>query len=317
MPAVGHIYRFIYMRHIKTQSKQFPQKLIIETCNYCNLKCVMCPYKGMTRAKTTMSLLLYRKIIDDAVSMGITEVTISGYLEPLLDKFLFERIQYAKSKGMRVGFSSNGTLLLKNDNLSNILNSHLDWIAFSVDGATKETYEKIRVGARFEDIVEGIGKLNQEKKKMRLVTPEIHLNCCVQEDNYEEVKTQRRKFFEIFKGTDIFEFGTVSTRGKEGKRLPRYSDFETPTIIRKHIYPCYTLYNYIYCLPDGIVPLCCIDYDGKIILGDMNVQTIAEIWESAQYQKIRQLHIEGRGDEMELCRTCKEFELSSFRWWQT
>ena len=118
-------------------------------------------------------------------------------------------------KGMRVGFSSNGTLLLKNNNLSNILNSHLDWIAFSVDGATKETYEKIRVGARFEDIVQGIGKLNQEKKKMHLVTPEIRLNCCVQEDNYEEVKTQRRKFYEIFKGIDIFEFGTVSTRGKK------------------------------------------------------------------------------------------------------
>ena len=98
MPAVGHIYHFIYMRHIKTQSKQFPQKLIIETCNYCNLRCVMCPYKAMTRAKTTMGMLLYRKIIDDAVSLGITEVTISGYLEPLLDKFLFERIQYAKSK---------------------------------------------------------------------------------------------------------------------------------------------------------------------------------------------------------------------------
>jgi len=276
----------------------------------------MCPYKAMTRAKSTMSMLLYRKIIDDAVSMGMTEVTISGYLEPLLDKFLIERIKYAKSKGLRVGFSSNGTLLLQNDHLGDILNSQLDWIAFSVDGATKETYEKIRIGARFEDVVDGVKTLIQEKKKMHLSTPEIHLNCCVQAKNYDEVNTQRRKFYEVFKGADVFEFGAVSTRGNEGERLPRGSDFETPTKIRKHIYPCYTIFNYIYCLPDGIVALCCIDYDGKFRLGDLNIQTIAEVWESNQYQIVRQKHMDGRGAEIEMCSNCKEFELSSFRWWQ-
>jgi radical SAM protein with 4Fe4S-binding SPASM domain len=261
-------------------------------------------------------MILYKKIIDDAVKMGITEVSISGYLEPLLDKFLIERIKYAKHKGMRVGFSSNGTLLMQNDHLGDILNSNLDWIAFSVDGATKETYERIRLGAKFEDVVEGVGKLIQKKAEMHLSTPEIHLNCCVQAENYDEVNTQRHKFYEVFKGADVFEFGAVSTRGNEGERLPRDSDFETPTKNRKRIYPCYTLFNYIYCLSNGTVALCCIDYDGKFRLGDLNFQSIAEVWESKQYQKIRQLHMEGKGARLETCSNCKEFELSSFRWWQ-
>jgi MoaA/NifB/PqqE/SkfB family radical SAM enzyme len=314
-PIMGVLYHFVYLRRIKGKLKKFPTTLIIESSNYCNLKCVMCPYKVMTREKCTMSMSLYRKIIDDAASMSMTEVAISGYLEPLLDKFLYERINYAKFKGLRVGFSSNGTLLLKNDNITQILDSKLDWIAFSVDGATKETYEKIRIGARFENVVNGVSKLVQKKAEMHLATPEIHINCCVQADNYDEIKTQRKKLYEILKGADILEFGTVSLRGGESKRLTRELDFETPRKNRRRNYPCFSLFNCIYCLADGTIALCCIDYDGHFRLGDLNIQTLVEIWKLEQYQKIRQLHIEGRGAEINICSNCKEFELSTFKWW--
>ncbi len=315
-PLTGDIYHFIYLCQIKRKCKQFPRMLIIEGCNLCNLRCVMCPYKVMTRGKSTMSMSLYRKIIDDAAHMGMTEVVISGYLEPLLDKFLFERIEYAKSKGMRVGFSTNGTLLLRNDYMKEILSSRLDWIVFSVDGVTKETYEKIRVGAKFEDVVEGVRRLIEKRLEMHLATPEIHVECCVQTQNYAEISTQRKKFFELFKGADVFAFGTVSMRGDEGEHLPRDLAFGTSVRSGRHIYPCRTLFSCIYCLCDGSVALCCIDYDGKVRLGNLNVQTIAEVWESEQYQKIRRLHLEGRGAQMKLCSNCKEVDSSCVRWWE-
>ena len=87
----------------------------------------------MTRKKDTMSMELYKKIVDDAAQIGIKELGLSNYGEPLLDKFLFERIEYAKSKGMQVGLTDNGTLLGRNDNVVRLLNSNPDWIEISID----------------------------------------------------------------------------------------------------------------------------------------------------------------------------------------
>jgi MoaA/NifB/PqqE/SkfB family radical SAM enzyme len=40
----------------------------------------------------------------------------------------------------------------------------VDRISFSVDGTTKETYERIRIGAKFEDVIENIINLLREKE---------------------------------------------------------------------------------------------------------------------------------------------------------
>ena len=109
----------------------------------------MCPYPDMTREKVLMSMDLFKKIIDDATTNSIKEVCLNFYNEPLLDPLLFERIKYAKSKGLRVMFNSNGCLLTE-EKINALLDSGLDSITFSFDAATKETYEKTRVGGDFE-----------------------------------------------------------------------------------------------------------------------------------------------------------------------
>lgn len=67
------------------------------------------------QTQSTMSISLYRKIIDAASHFGITEVSSTGLGEPLLDEFLLQRNEHAKSRGMRVGFpcaAGRGGLLL-------------------------------------------------------------------------------------------------------------------------------------------------------------------------------------------------------------
>ncbi len=314
IPVLADIYHLIYSRLISGRIGQFPKLLIIETCNICNLECVMCPYTEMTRPKSTMSMELYQKIIDDADFTGMTDICLNDYGEPLLDKFIFERIAYAKSRGMRVGFNSNGTLLLRGNNIKQILDSHLDWIVFSVDAVTKETYEKIRVGADFEQVVTGIAKLIQTKQEMGVATPEVQISCCVQAANYTEINTQKRAFYQFFKGADIVSFTPVSIRGDKVERLTRNLDFRMPVKSCRYTYPCNTLFGAITVVADGSVVLCCIDYDAKIRLGDLNNQTLKQVWESEQFQKIRRLQMDGGCADMPMCRNCKELEVASFRW---
>ncbi len=314
MPVVAHIYHLVYSRRISRKIRRFPTLLMLETCNICNLKCVMCPYTEMTRPKSTMSMELYRKIIDDASRIGMTDVCLNDYGEPLLDRLLFERVAYARSKGMRVGFNSNGTLLLKDDNIKRILDSRLDWIAFSVDAVIKQTYEKIRVGAEFEQVVAGIDRLSQTKRGMGLTIPEVQISCCVQAENYAEMNTQKGAFYRLFKYADVVSLSPVSIRGDKAERLSRKLDFRTPVDHRRHTYPCHTIFNSITVIADGGVVLCCIDYDGKIRFGDLNNQTLTQVWESEPYRHIRRLHLDGGGADIPMCRDCKEIEVATFRW---
>lgn len=55
--------------------------------------------------------------------------------------------------------------------------------------------------------------------------------------------------------------------------------------------------------PDGKVSLCCCDTYGEITLGDLNENTIEEIWNSEKYKNIIKLLKEGR-DKIKICKYC-------------
>ncbi|MFC1907529.1 radical SAM/SPASM domain-containing protein [Chloroflexota bacterium] len=315
MPLAGDVYRSIYSRRISSKSRGFPSLLNLETCNICNIRCTMCPNSAMTRPKSTMSMSPYQKIIDDAARIGIKEVSLLGWGEPLLDKLIFDRIEYAKWRGLTVRFNSNGTLLLDNDNIASLVKSNLDCIYLSIDGVTKETYEKIRLGAKFEDVVNGFGRLIEEKKRQNATTPEVRISCCVQVGNYTEIAHKREEYYELFRDADLLVFVPVLKLQNEGEHLPTDLDFKTPVKRRGHIYPCHNLFDVFNVFVDGSVVLCCLDYDAQVRLGDLNVQTITEVWESTQYENIRRLHLQGNGGKMKMCSNCSEFIKSSFSWW--
>ena len=49
----------------------------------------------------------------------------------------------------------------------------IERIYFSIEGATKETYEKIRVGANYDKVIDNIKRFIQLKKEMKSPIPEI------------------------------------------------------------------------------------------------------------------------------------------------
>jgi MoaA/NifB/PqqE/SkfB family radical SAM enzyme len=94
------------------------------------------------------------------------EVDLTGGGEPLLHPCLEGMVRLAKVAGCLVGFSTNATLL-NHEKSEGLLEAGLDWIAFSVEGATAETYEKIRVGAFFKEVIENIAGFQRLKEKQR------------------------------------------------------------------------------------------------------------------------------------------------------
>jgi len=276
----------ILARHVAPKMK--PRFMIIEPINICNLRCKMCPYKLMMRKKSKMSMELSERIIDDVIRFGIKEVRFAGWGEPTLDNLLFDRIIYAKRKGLIVGLTTNATLL--NEKIaSNILETDMDYIIFSFDGVSKETYERIRIGADFERTIENIRRLVKYRNERGLNRPVINVNIVLQDDNRIELP----KFKNFWKNyADGISVG-------EG-----YNLIAPLTYNIKRAYPCFRLFHEIMVMSDGKVPLCCVDYNGEVILGDLKSQTLEEIWASEKLKEIQKLHLKGEGYKIEICEKC-------------
>ena len=133
-----------------------PHLIWIEPTSTCNLNCIMCDRKAVSQRKVGfMDFELFTKIVDEAASLGVLQIEMGLGGEPLLHPRLTNMIEYAKNKGLMVGFNTNANLLDEQKSRA-LLNSKLDSIIFSVDGASKETYEKIRLKGDYDIVTKNI-----------------------------------------------------------------------------------------------------------------------------------------------------------------
>ena len=72
--------------------------LTVETVNICNNKCIICPYTVQTRARKTMSMKVFHRIVDEYASVGGGPISLTPMVgEIFLDKFLPERLRLLRS----------------------------------------------------------------------------------------------------------------------------------------------------------------------------------------------------------------------------
>lgn len=138
-----------------------PIRLDFENVSRCNFRCTMCTvsdwHKG-TRA-ADMPLQSFKRLIDEQT--GLVEIKVQGLGEPTLqgDDF-FEMIRYARARHIWVRTTTNASLLHLKDNYRKLIDSGVNEVQISCDGADKETFESIRRGSVFERVVENCKLIN-------------------------------------------------------------------------------------------------------------------------------------------------------------
>ena len=140
MPSLKNLmlgYNQLMQHHIPS-----PTMVNIEPTNKCNLKCIMCPRDKMERSLGVMDLETFKRVIDQCVETGVTHITLNGYGEPFIAKQIFEMITYTMQSSLNLKINTNGHYL-NPKNIDKLLDNPPSHLSISLDGATKETYEKI------------------------------------------------------------------------------------------------------------------------------------------------------------------------------
>jgi MoaA/NifB/PqqE/SkfB family radical SAM enzyme len=243
---------------------EFPKQIIIETTAYCTQRCLHCAHKTLKRKKGNMDISLYRKIIDEiADEAPHTEVWMAYYGEALILKHkLFVLIDYAKKKGLTNVVLNSNAMLLDEEMSKSLINSRLDRFIISMDGFTKETYEKIRVGGKYEEVLGNALRFLDILKSSNCEKPRFEMQFSIMEENQHEVDDFKNYW--NAKGVYVKIRPKASWAGRiEAKNLD-------PT---KERIPCKWALNHGAILWNGDLVACGVDSEGLFVAGNINNAT--------------------------------------------
>lgn len=283
---------------------RFPSFFEIETVYGCNARCTMCPAVG--GSKKIMTEAFFGRIAEQIAPQAshIRKVNLFRNGEPFLDPHLEERVRILKDLGVQcVSITSNMSLGMP-DRVEALLRNGLDVIDISIDSIEKKTYEGIRKGLRFETVMNNITDFITLRDKLGSHCL-IRIRMVLQKSNQQQWDSFRTFWTSKLAPGDTVLYHPIHNWGNQ---LNSFQAAIKPQLID---YPCVSLWSLLPVLVDGTVPLCNIDYASKVPLGDLNSQTIAEIWNGQVLAKIRSDHLEGRRNMYELCKGCNVWEFPS------
>jgi len=275
-------------------SDGLPVYLVVESTSICNLKCIMCPYPSMGRKNEHMSMTVFERIV--AEGAGFVEfMWLHLFGEPLINKNIYRMIDMAEDAGIRTGISTNATLL--DEKAANaVLDSKLSIILLCLDGATKETFERIRLGAKFDKVAANIRRF-AETKRSRQSNLKVDLQMIDMTANRQEEEL----FLQQWRGQG-FDSVTVKpfhTWANQDESLIQI----TPPAPPHQSGQCYEPWTGLTVLADGTVVPCCNDYAGRLPLGDLKTQSLGEVWNAEPMRALRRRFL---GEEPDLAGTICE-----------
>jgi len=284
------------------EAERFPKVILIDNTNACNLKCSMCDHNNVYKYRKIrrMDFSLYQKIIDEIAqenpSARVWEIFFG---DPFLCKDMAKRIQYAKDKGLTdVVLNTNGVLMTPSKS-QEFIEAGLDALYVGIDAASKETYDKIRVGGNFEQVVKNVLQYRDLLKKYGRSSQKLFVQFVESDLNEHEV-TEFKKFWKNH-GVNVKIRPKISWAG-----LIDASNLHNNEEVKRK--PCYWLMQTINICVDGRIALCSVDIHCRVPCGSVVDKSIKELWQD-QLKRYRMIHKEERWNELpQMCKECRDWQ---------
>jgi radical SAM protein with 4Fe4S-binding SPASM domain len=270
----------------------FPDHVYVELTNTCNARCRICATSKMQRKREVMSFELFRKIVDECGQRGAGKLLPFLHGESLLAPGVLDYFRYIRRSApqFHVNLTTNGARLTPDLAEAFLQERLLDSLIFSVDGATKETFERVRVGLSFDEVRENISYLVRRRDELGLTEPRVSAAMVTTDENRHEREAFRRAWRQVDEVTFSLFFNWAGRVG--GGARPHRINF------------CERLYRYLTILVDGRVVMCCFDSEAEHVVGDLKVQSIQEVWRSEAFARLRRLLYARDFEALDLCARC-------------
>jgi MoaA/NifB/PqqE/SkfB family radical SAM enzyme len=278
-----------------------PYLLIIDPCNYCNLRCPLCPtgLGTLDRPQKMMSLECFKNYFDPLAD-HLFEAYLHNWGESLLNKEVYKMIAYAQSRNVGTNLSTNFSETTKSD-LQNLVDSGLEYLIVSLDGTSAESYSKYRIRGRFENVIGNLAEIIRMRKAGGRKTPVVEWQFIVMKTNEHEIAEAEILAKKI--GVDLLRFIPVGMPYDTPDRKAT-ADRWFPVTVQGREYgqeieqqfgqankpgPCFYLYRSMVINADGGVAPCCVVYKQESDFAQLPAPDLMAVWNNDKYVSSRSL----------------------------
>lgn len=268
----------------------FPREIFLDLTSFCNHRCVFCanPY---IKGKSTLPRDMVHRVLQEAYDCGVRDLGLYATGESFLVKELPEYVKRAKDIGYEYLFITTNGALATPERAKAVIDAGLDSIKFSISAGTRETYKEIQGKDDFDKVIEHLKWISQYRKdsgrKFRLYVTMVYTTKTKSE--VETLKNIVSPYIDEWdphpltnqcgnmpsnNDIGVIEAGNPRARGS---RDICFQPFKSFTITS-----------------DGLVSACVLDYSQDLIVGDLNISTLQEVWTGEVYREFRKRHLEKR-----------------------
>ncbi len=279
----------------------FPLFLVFETFYRCNLKCIMCIHSNEKKSSIAydeqLSYEVYERIMKEASENYCPSMTLGGLSEPLLDKRMADMVALANRSGfVDIMINTNATLLTQ-DISRKLIENGLTRLRIGFDAATKETYESIRVGAKYENVKRNILDFIELRNRMNSQLPIVRISCVELSVNEKEID----EYVDFWKS--IVDYVSIQRyRPHEFTEDRKRASLGSGEKLIKNA-RCSEPWNRLYIRGNGDVMPCCNPGYASVV-GNVTQQSLKEIWNSTYMKKMRKALKEGNIEQFPKCKKC-------------
>ena len=307
---------------IKKRKEVFPKILTIEFTSACNAKCIMCPQPEMERGKENMSFEVLQKIIDDCQGKPLKKINLFWMGDSTVDKKLIEKCRMIRAglPKAKLYLSTNAQLLPEQRSRMIIDENLLDVINFDIDGFTKMTFEKVRVGLVFDDVVNNVKYFLKYKKQKLKKNPQTRVTIIDMKPTQHEIEKFVKYWSRLADIVDVNHYntwlGSQDDLNYDDSHLKdKHQNKLHQSTTGKFDFACTHPWEEMVIGADGRVGLCCLDHELKEEIGDVKTQTLQQIWQGDILKEYRNKHLRLDYQSIGSCKDCNAHTYQNEKLW--
>lgn len=286
-----------------------PFIIFIDPSDVCNFQCKFCPTGDREKMKNTagrnygiLDYDLYRKVIDDLEEFNDQIKVIRLYKdgEPLIHPRFVDMVKYAKAspKVQRVDTTTNASLLTKEIS-DGLIEAGLDRINISIEGVSEKQYiDFSQYKLVYSDLLENIGYLYENKTNLEMI---VKINGDILTEG------EKQKFLD--------DFGDITDGIFIESIMDCWPEFEQKKVkvneergiygneIKEVLVCPYPFYSFAV-NSSGMVSVCFLDWERKLVIGDVRNSSLKELWLGDEMQRYRKEFLSGNRNRIKTCANC-------------
>lgn len=285
---------------------KFPYAMCLNVHLVCNEKCVMCPraYHDVKKNSPIMSMDDYSKIISEFSSKGGRILVLNSFSEIFAVPEGVEYIKFVLENfpEIEMYIVSNG-LAFKPDIFDKLINSGFEGkVVISLHGFNAETYKNITGLDGFEKVksnIEYISKNHPHPERISIT------NIC-DWSNEEDISGIREFCNNLSINLAVINSHTFNGASKHKDSI---NHIDNNHVFAGCIAPVHDIgypFYQMYIMPNGDSVLCCRDFLGNTILGNVLKENIEDVWNGSAYKKaINEIYFASPLNNNLICSQCE------------